>query len=120
MGVHGCTCGRVTGGGLDEDEQASVCVHVLSACAHVSLEVPGESLGRQTAGLSERIPPCAPLPGREWAGVPASRERRPECPPPTSRQWLDQGGWARVLAPSCPPSPPQRTRLPPPTKVMSK
>lgn len=43
MGVHGCTCGRATGGGLDEDEQASVCVRVLSACAHVSGGPGGES-----------------------------------------------------------------------------
>ena len=31
----------------------------------MSLEVPGESLRRQTAGLSGCIPAYAPLPGRE-------------------------------------------------------
>lgn len=113
MYVRPCDWRWVGGGG------AGICVRAcVSACAHVS-GGPGESLRRQTAGLSGCIPAYAPLPGREWAGVDASRERRPECPPPTSRQWLDQGGWARAPGTLLPlRGAPASTR--PPTKVMSK
>lgn len=118
MGVHGCTCGRATGGGLMRTSRHP-CVRVLSACAHV-LEVPGRVLEDRPAAflsLSHRVRPCHGGSGLEcWQQGRGALSAH--CPPAASG-WT-RGGWARAPAPSCTPPPPtQRTRLPLSPKVMS-
>lgn len=98
---------RWVGGG-----EAGICVRV---CVPMSLEVPGESLGRQTAGLSEHIPVCVPLPGREWAGVEATGRGTLSAHRPLAAAAGPGRLGAEPRAPSCPPP----AALPPPPHLQS-